>query len=152
MIPVRGFAGKTVAVFGLARTGLAAARALLAGGARVVLWDEKAASREAAKAEGFELLDLTTADWSQLSALMLSPGVPLTHPEPHWTVKKCKCGSCLVIFEKLNSSFSNGLSMFLNEMPSFWQQHGLGAISNLVAQCTHDGFTQHRILQADGHQ
>ena len=30
MIPVRGFEGKTVAVFGLARTGLAAAQALVA--------------------------------------------------------------------------------------------------------------------------
>lgn len=97
MIPVRGFEGKTVAVFGLARTGLAAARALLAGGARVVLWDEKAASREAAKAEGFELLDLTTADWSQLSALMLSPGVPLTHPEPHWTVKMAQAAGVEIL-------------------------------------------------------
>ena len=33
MIPVRGFEGRSVAVFGLARTGLAAARALVAGGA-----------------------------------------------------------------------------------------------------------------------
>lgn len=97
MIPVRGFEGKTVAVFGLARTGLAAARALQAGGARVVLWDEKAASREAAAAEGFDLLDLTTADWSQLSALMLSPGVPLTHPEPHWTVKMAQAAGVEIL-------------------------------------------------------
>jgi len=88
MIPVRGFEGKTVAVFGLARTGLAAARALVAGGAQVALWDEKPASREAAAAEGFPLVDLSTADWSQFAALMLSPGVPLTHPAPHWTVEK----------------------------------------------------------------
>src|ERR1700744_2987997 len=52
MIPVRGFEGKTVAVFGLARTGLAAARALIAGGAEGALWDEKPAAREAAAAEG----------------------------------------------------------------------------------------------------
>jgi UDP-N-acetylmuramoylalanine--D-glutamate ligase len=88
MIPVRGFEGKTVAVFGLGRTGLTAARALLAGGAKVALWDEKAASREAAEAEGLPLVDLTSADWSQFAALMLSPGVPLTHPKPHWTVEK----------------------------------------------------------------
>ena len=97
MIPVRGFEGRTVAVFGLARTGLAAARALQAGGARVVLWDEKPASREAAAAEGFELLDLTTADWSQLAALMLSPGVPLTHPEPHWTVKMAQAAGVEIL-------------------------------------------------------
>jgi UDP-N-acetylmuramoylalanine--D-glutamate ligase len=90
MIPVRGFEGKTVAVFGLARTGLAAARALVAGGAEVALWDEKPASRAAAEAEGFKLVDLSKADWSQFAALMLSPGVPLTHPAPHWTVERAR--------------------------------------------------------------
>ena len=90
MIPVRGFEGKTVAVFGLARTGLAAARALVAGGAEVALWDEKPASRAAAEAEGFTLTDLAAADWSKFAALMLSPGVPLTHPAPHWTVERAK--------------------------------------------------------------
>ncbi|HEX7945153.1 MAG TPA: Mur ligase family protein, partial [Phenylobacterium sp.] len=90
MIPVRGFAGKTVAVFGLARTGLAAARALIAGEAKVALWDDNPRTRDAAAADGFELTDLTTADWSGFAALMLSPGVPLTHPKPHWTVEKAK--------------------------------------------------------------
>ncbi|CAN5895654.1 UDP-N-acetylmuramoyl-L-alanine--D-glutamate ligase [soil metagenome] len=90
MIPVRGFEGKTVAVFGLARTGLAAARALLAGGAQVALWDERPEGRAAAEALGLPLVDLTTADWTQFAALMLSPGVPLTHPEPHWTVTKAR--------------------------------------------------------------
>ncbi len=90
MIPVRGFEGKRVAVFGLGRTGLTAARALIAGGAEVALWDEKAAAREAAAAEGLAVVDLLTADWSRFSALLLSPGVPLTHPAPHWTVLKAR--------------------------------------------------------------
>lgn len=90
MIPVRGFKGKTVAVFGLARTGLAAARALVAGGASVALWDDNPKTRDNAKADGFELTDLTTADWSGFAAIVLSPGVPLTHPKPHWTVDKAK--------------------------------------------------------------
>ncbi len=90
MIPVRGFEGKTVAVFGLARTGLAAARALVAGEAKVALWDDNPKTRDAAAAEGFQLTDLTTADWSGFAALMLSPGVPLTHPKPHWTVEKAR--------------------------------------------------------------
>ncbi|MET0272983.1 MAG: UDP-N-acetylmuramoyl-L-alanine--D-glutamate ligase [Phenylobacterium sp.] len=90
MIPVRGFEGRTVAVFGLARTGLAAARALVAGGAQVALWDDNPKSRATAEAEGYPLTDLTTADWSQFAALMLSPGVPLTHPAPHWTVERAR--------------------------------------------------------------
>ena len=97
MIPVKGFEGKRVAVFGLGRTGLTAARALLAGGASVALWDEKPAAREAALAEGFEVVDLNSADWSQFDALMQSPGVPLTHPEPHWTVTKAKAAGVEVL-------------------------------------------------------
>ncbi|ATC31238.1 UDP-N-acetylmuramoyl-L-alanine--D-glutamate ligase [Caulobacter vibrioides] len=97
MIPVRGFEDKTVAVFGLGRTGLTAARALIAGGAKVALWDEKSASREAAAAEGFPVVDLQAADWSQFAALMLSPGVPLTHPKPHWTVEKAKAAGVEIL-------------------------------------------------------
>jgi len=97
MIPVRGFEGRTVAVFGLARTGLAAARALVAGGAQVALWDENPKSRAAAEAEGLPLVDLSTADWSQFAALMLSPGVPLTHPAPHWTVEKARAAGVEIV-------------------------------------------------------
>jgi UDP-N-acetylmuramoylalanine--D-glutamate ligase len=97
MIPVRGFEGQTVAVFGLARTGLAAARALIAGGAQVALWDEKPAAREAAQAEGLPLVDLAAADWSRFAAVMLSPGVPLTHPAPHWTVEKARAAGVEIL-------------------------------------------------------
>jgi UDP-N-acetylmuramoylalanine--D-glutamate ligase len=97
VIPVRGFEGKTVAVFGLGRTGLTAARALIAGGAKVALWDENAAAREKALTQGFELTDLSTADWTQFAALMQSPGVPLTHPTPHWTVDKAKAAGVEIV-------------------------------------------------------
>ena len=97
MIPVRGFEDKRVAVFGLARSGLASARALKAGGADVAVWDENPAAREAAAAEGFTLTDLRTADWFGFSALVLSPGVPLTHPEPHWTVTLAKAAGVEII-------------------------------------------------------
>src|SRR5690606_19893900 len=97
MIPVRGFEGRTVAVFGLARTGLAAARALIAGGAKVALWDDRPAGRAAAEAAGLPLTDLSTADWSRFAALMLSPGVPLTHPEPHWTGEKAKAAGVEIL-------------------------------------------------------
>ncbi|MFN3522142.1 MAG: UDP-N-acetylmuramoyl-L-alanine--D-glutamate ligase [Phenylobacterium sp.] len=90
MIPVRGFEGKTVAVFGLARTGLTAAHALVAGGASVAVWDERPAARAQAQAEGLNVVDLSAADWSGFAALMLSPGVPLTHPKPHWTVERAR--------------------------------------------------------------
>jgi UDP-N-acetylmuramoylalanine--D-glutamate ligase len=90
MIPVPGFEGRRVAVFGLGRSGLTAARALKAGGALPVLWDDSVSSRMQAEAEGFAVEDLTVADWSGFAALVLSPGAPLTHPEPHWTVGKAR--------------------------------------------------------------
>jgi UDP-N-acetylmuramoylalanine--D-glutamate ligase len=97
MIPVTCFEGRTVAVFGLGRTGLTAARALMAGGARVAAWDENPAAREAAADQGFELVDLAAADWSGFAALMLSPGVPLTHPVPHWTVERARAAGVEIV-------------------------------------------------------
>ena len=90
MIRVPGFEGRRVAVFGLGRSGLTAARALKAGGAEPVLWDDGISSRMQAEAEGFAVEDLTTSDWSGFAALVLAPGVPLTHPVPHWTVEKAQ--------------------------------------------------------------
>ena len=97
MIPVSGFQGKTVAVFGLGRTGLTAARALKAGGANLAVWDDKADAREAAQAEGLTVADLSQADWTDYAALLLSPGVPLTHPKPHWTVDKAKAAGVEIV-------------------------------------------------------
>jgi UDP-N-acetylmuramoylalanine--D-glutamate ligase len=97
VIPVRGFEGKRVAVFGLARTGLTAARALVAGGAEVALWDEKSGARAEAAAENLPIVDLSKADWSQFDALLLSPGVPLTHPKPHWTVEAAKAAGVEIL-------------------------------------------------------
>jgi UDP-N-acetylmuramoylalanine--D-glutamate ligase len=97
VIPVRGFEGKRVAVFGLGRTGMTAARALRAGGAEVALWDETPAARQAAAAENLPIVDLQTADWAEFDALMLSPGVPLTHPAPHWTVEKAKAAGVEIL-------------------------------------------------------
>jgi UDP-N-acetylmuramoylalanine--D-glutamate ligase len=86
MIPIAEFKNRDVAVFGLARTGLAAARALTAGGARVHAWDDNDKTRAAAEAAGVPTSDINNRDWRSFAALILSPGVPLTHPEPHRVV------------------------------------------------------------------
>jgi len=97
MTPVTTFAGRTVAVFGLGLSGLASCRALMAGGASVVAADDNAAGREAAVKAGVPLVDLANADWSRFAALVLAPGVPLTHPEPHWTVRKAMAAGVEII-------------------------------------------------------
>ncbi len=97
MIRSTTFAGKTVAVFGLGASGNACARALLDGGASVAAWDDSAESRAASEKQGIALTDLTTAAWSGFAALVLAPGVPLTHPEPHWTVAKARAAGTEII-------------------------------------------------------
>ena len=97
MIPVPGFEGRRIAVFGLGRSGITAARALHAGGAIPILWDDGVSGRMQAEAEGFDVEDLSQADWSQFAALVLSPGAPLTHPKPHWTVDKAKAAAVEII-------------------------------------------------------
>ncbi|WP_171173931.1 UDP-N-acetylmuramoyl-L-alanine--D-glutamate ligase [Ruegeria sp. HKCCD8929] len=84
MIPVKGFAGQKVAVLGLGRSGLASARALRAGGAEPVCWDDNREAREAAEAEGFACTDLRRQGaFEGVSALIVSPGIPHLYPEPN---------------------------------------------------------------------
>ncbi|HLZ02240.1 MAG TPA: UDP-N-acetylmuramoyl-L-alanine--D-glutamate ligase [Bradyrhizobium sp.] len=86
MIPVTSFAGKTVAVFGLGGSGLASCQALKAGGAEVVAGDDNADNLAKAAQAGFITADLRSVSWSNFAALILTPGAPLTHPAPHWSV------------------------------------------------------------------
>ncbi|MCJ9429475.1 UDP-N-acetylmuramoyl-L-alanine--D-glutamate ligase [Kordiimonas marina] len=87
MITASAYKGKDVGVFGLARTGLAAVEALKASGAHVHAWDDNVDRQKAAVPHADDLYAL---DFKTLDALMLAPGVPLTHPEPHTLVKKAQ--------------------------------------------------------------
>lgn len=88
MTPVERCRDQHIAVFGLGGSGLSTIRALREGGAHVAAWDDSEKSRDAASSKKVPLVDLSQADWSTYRALVLAPGVPLTHPAPHWSVKK----------------------------------------------------------------
>jgi UDP-N-acetylmuramoylalanine--D-glutamate ligase len=90
MIVVRSFANQDVGVFGLARTGASAIRALVAGGARVFAWDDGATSRADCAGLGAQILPFASWPWDRIRALILSPGVPLTHPAPHAVVRAAR--------------------------------------------------------------
>src|SRR6516164_6798191 len=90
MIEVAGVKGKSVGVFGLARTGVSAARALKAGGATVFAWDDKEATRLVAVKDGIAVAPWERWPWPDIRALVLSPGVPLTHPAPHPIVRHAR--------------------------------------------------------------
>ncbi|SEP95666.1 UDP-N-acetylmuramoylalanine--D-glutamate ligase [Loktanella sp. DSM 29012] len=84
MIPVQGFPDQSVAVLGLGRSGLAAAQALRAGGARAIVWDDSPRGREAAELEGFEVRDLTRPGaFDGIAALIVSPGIAHLYPAPN---------------------------------------------------------------------
>ena len=84
MIPVQGLAGAKVAVLGLGRSGLVAARALAAGGAVPICWDDNPAAREKAEHEGFSCLDLKKQGaFEGVVRLIVSPGIPHLYPAPN---------------------------------------------------------------------
>jgi UDP-N-acetylmuramoylalanine--D-glutamate ligase len=97
MIPVTSFAGKTVAVFGLGGSGLASCHALNAGGAEVVAGDDNADNVAKAAQAGFVTADLRSVSWANFAALILTPGAPLTHPAPHWSVSLAREAAVEVI-------------------------------------------------------
>lgn len=139
MIPITGFAGKRVSVFGLGETGLVSARALRAGNADVAVWDDNAAARDKARAEGFEPVDLADADFAAFAALVLSPGVPLTHPEPHWTVKLATAAGVPVIGDT---------ELFVRELASSGTDAKLVAITGTNGKSTTTTLVGHLLKSA----
>jgi UDP-N-acetylmuramoylalanine--D-glutamate ligase len=89
MIAVKGVEGARIAVLGLGRSGLATARALAAGGATALLWDDSPESRARAEAEGFALFDLTRQSaFDGVAALIVSPGIPHLYPAPNKVIAR----------------------------------------------------------------
>ncbi len=84
------FQNRKYAVLGLGKSGVAAAEALKASGSDVTVWDDNATARADAERKGFVLSDPANMDVTALTALVLSPGVPFTHPAPHPAVALCR--------------------------------------------------------------
>lgn len=97
MIAAHAFARQTLAIFGLARSGLGAVRAAIAGGARVLAWDDNSSAREIASQAGAQIVPWREWPWDFIAALILSPGVPLTHPKPHGVVAHARLANVPII-------------------------------------------------------
>lgn len=81
MIISDAFRGKRYAVLGLARSGIATVRALVASGAEVVAWDNRAEARAELAGAGATFADPMEIDLAGFDAVVVSPGVPLNrHP------------------------------------------------------------------------
>lgn len=92
MIDLNAYSGKTVAVMGLGRSGLSATVALKAAGAHVLPWDDNAAARV-----GLDAVNLNDQDFSEIDALVWSPGIAHTHPTPHAVAEKAKAAGTKII-------------------------------------------------------
>ncbi len=95
-IRIPGVGKERVAVLGLARSGLAAAEALAASGAEVWAWDDDAAKRARAEARGISCRDLAEVDFGRVLFLVMSPGIPHTHPTPHPAAARAKQAGVLL--------------------------------------------------------
>lgn len=142
MIPARTFSGQNVAVFGMGLSGLTVAFALREGGAAVSAWDDGEAGRRAASDAGFAVKDLRAADWRRFGALVLSPGVPLTHPEPHWTVNLARASGVEIIGDT---------EIFCRERRASSAQTTMIAITGTNGKSTTTALTHHLLRAAGVH-
>jgi UDP-N-acetylmuramoylalanine--D-glutamate ligase len=143
MFPVTTFKGQRVAVFGLARTGLAAALALQAGGAEVLAWDDGQAGRDAAINAGLTPVDLSTMSFDGLAGLVMSPGVPIYGPKAHWSIAKAAAASVPVIGDV------ELLAREINAIPEA-ARPAIVAITGTNGKSTTTALIAH-ILSANGH-
>ncbi len=146
MLPVRGYDGHRVAVLGLGRSGRPAIAALAAGGAEVVAWDDSAAARDKAEAEGIALADLTNVEsYAGVKALIVSPGIPHLYPAPHPAVSAAWDAGVVV---------DNDIGLFFRSFATpAWEKFdrtpGVVAITGSNGKSTTTALTAH-VLRAAG--
>jgi UDP-N-acetylmuramoylalanine--D-glutamate ligase len=139
LIPVTTFAGQQVAVFGLGSSGLLSARALAAGGAKPICFDDDMAKVAEAEAAGLDTLDLRDLDWSKVAALVLTPGVPLTHPAPHWAA---------ALADKAGAEIIGDIELFCLERTMSGAACPLIAITGTNGKSTTTALTAHLLKSA----
>ena len=96
MINIHSRKDQHLAVFGLGASGLAAASALTASGADIEAWDDNSDQRHTASDLGIRITAPSDMDFGQLEALVLAPGIPLTH-KPHAIVEQARAADRPII-------------------------------------------------------
>ena len=139
MIAVQGHEGQQVAVLGLGRSGLATCAALAAGGALPLAWDESPEARANAEAAGLALHDLSNVDWSQVAALITSPGIAHLYPAPNGIIARALAAGVPVdndigLFFR---SFSTPSTMIFDQPPKVVAVTGSNGKSTTTALIHH---------------
>lgn len=97
MILIPDVKRKNIGVFGLGVSGVATCEALVASGARVYSFDENRAARDKTADTEYRCEHPKNWPWKEMEAVIVSPGVPLTHPKPHAIVSKARMEKIPVI-------------------------------------------------------
>ncbi len=140
MTPVTHCSGRTLALFGLGGSGLATAEALRAGGGRGgLLGRRRARARQGRGGRPCGRAICATLDWSGFSALVLTPGVPLTHPEPHWAAKRARAAGVEIIGD---------IELFCRERAAIAPDAPLVAITGTNGKSTTTALTAHLFRSA----
>ena len=97
MTPVTTYQSRKTALFGLGGSGMVTAQALMAGGCEPIAFDDNPEKVREAALLGIATSDLREIDFAEMDAFVLAPGVPLTHPKPHWSVELARSANIPVI-------------------------------------------------------
>ena len=142
MIAITRYAGRKVALFGLGGSGLVSARALIAGGAEVVAYDDNPKAVAKAAADGVPTGDLREIDFGECAALVLAPGVPLTHPKPHWSVELARAAGLPIVGD---------IGLFADEIAAGGRDARVIAITGTNGKSTTTALIGH-VLESAGRQ
>lgn len=136
MIAARAYKDRKVAVFGLGGSGLSTARALVAGGAKVMAWDDSETQCQLARDAGVPIVDLRETGLEGCAVLVLAPGVPLTHPAPHEIVKQAAAAGVPVLGD---------VELFQHEVRSLMPDTQVVAITGTNGKSTTTALVSHMV-------
>ena len=144
MIPAQNVKNASYVVLGVGRSGLSAAAALKAGGAKIWCLDDNINNLKKAESLGFICTVPDKIDWDTIDVLLVSPGVPHHYPRPH-----------VVVAEAIKNgvAIDNDIGLFFKSMGSAdWPKYD--AIPKIVSVTGSNGKSTtsaliHHILQCE---
>lgn len=140
MISALSFKDKRVALFGLGGSGLVTAKSLIAGGAEVIAWDDNPEQVLKSGQDGIATADLREIDWTVVDSFVLAPGVPLTHPKPHWSVE---------LAQKAGVEIIGDIEIFSRERARLAPDSAFIAITGTNGKSTTTALISHIIAEND---
>ena len=130
MIQLENISDKKFAIFGLGISGLSSCAILKENKANFIAWDDAESKRQIAIDKGYDVKNLYEEDLCNFDFLILSPGIPLTHPSPHKIVTQAKKAECPIICDL-------ELLRFLNPKAKIIGITGTNGKSTTTALLTH---------------